>query len=170
MNIIEEQFYYSEDREYWSVQLRQTKERLHAGCMDLKELPAAEKGECLAAASDAFTEVLSHLLSLPETLCTVVDPIQYNNFRALVSESNVIAQTFRMNLMIYQTDLSGCICFAVKELTCYPEHRDMFAKLNATANELHITTSVDTGEGHATGIDGGIRMEYWFSFYKQAEL
>lgn len=170
MNIIEEKYYYSEDREYWAAQLKHTKQTLHAGCQTLQELSAAEKGESLAAASDAVTEVLSQLLPLPEKFCTVVDPIQYNNFCALVSESKVIAQTLRMNLMIYQTDLSGCISFAAEELTCYPEHREIFAKLNATANELHITTSVDTGEGHATDVNGGIRMEYWFSFYKQAQF
>lgn len=43
----------------------------------------------------------------------------------------------------------------------------MLEKLTATADEVHIALSVDTGKGSPTDIDGLVRMEFWFDFYAE---
>ena len=170
MDIITEKFYYSDDREYWNEQLEISKEYLMLQSEALQDVPKEDCQHLMQELDKSISEVLSQLLPLPDKLCTIVDPAKYNTFCSLVNACNLFAKDRRLNLMIHTEGMTGCISFVSEELTCYPDSKEILIQLCNAADEIHIAPSVDAGEGRSTDIDNGVRIEFWFDFFQQAEI
>lgn len=170
MDIITEKFYYSDDREYWNRQLENSKKYLMLQSEALQEIPEEDRLQIMQELDKSISQVLSQLLPLPDKLCTIVDPAKYNTFCSLVNACNLFAKDRRLNLMIYTEDMTGCISFVSEELTCYPDSKEILIQLCNAADEIHIAPSVDAGEERSTDVDNGVRIEFWFDFFQQAEI
>lgn len=170
MDIITEKFYYSDDREYWNEQLEISKEYLMLQSEALQDVLKEDCQHIMQELDKSISEVLSQLLPLPDKLCTIVDPAKYNTFCSLVNACNLFAKDRRLNLMIYTEDITGCISFVSEEMTCYTDSKEILIQLCNAADEIHIAPSIDAGEGRSTDVDNGVRIEFWFDFFQQAEI
>lgn len=164
-----ERYYYSENKAYWDSLLEETREGAEARIKAMEELSEEDREKVLSKQMEAVTELLSKLMPLPEEVCTVVNPSKYNKFLELADASAAFAEELFVNLLVFTEGLTGCISFVAEEFVCFSRQMEMFGELTAAADEIHIATSVDMGEGSPTDIDEGIRVEFWFDFYCQVE-
>lgn len=170
MNIIAKKYFYSENKAFWEAKRKEYSERLDMQSKVLQELPEEEQKKGLEELDAKTAQLLSPLLPLPDKICTIIDPLKYDTFRMLVDESIAFAEERIANLRVFTADCTGCICFAGEEITCFAEQMDIFRKLNAAADEVHIAPSVNTGEKSPLDIEGGVRLEFWFDFFHQVVL
>lgn len=160
-----ERYYYTEYKEEAEPRIKEMQEHLLLQQEAIRELPEEEQMEHHEAQKESANEYLSEIMPLPSEICTIINPAKHRRFAELAEESISLAKELGANLLAYTENTTGCITFVGEELGYIEKHKAMLEKLTATADEVHIALSVDTGEGSPTDIDGLVRMEFWFDFY-----
>ena len=121
-------------------------------------------------ASLCLDDILSPIMSLPETTCTMIHPMKYDLFSELLAVAVELAANLCARLIIDEDIFTGCFTFIVDELNATHTSSPQFYILTSTADEISIKLSVDTGEHLPTDIDGMIQYEFWYDYHYETSV
>ncbi len=156
-----ERYYYTEYKRKTEMNLRAVQERLRQQ-ETFSQLPKQQMKKA--------DEVFNDRMMPSSAVCMLANLEQYQQFLKLSDECIALAKEAAANLLIDTEELTGCISFVGDEMSFTREAKFLFERLHASANEVYIAASADTGNGSPTDVDGAVRIEFWFDFYAETEM
>lgn len=129
----------------------------------LKEIRAIQPSS-LEEAELIFDGIVHDALCSESPVCQLMNPLKLQQFLADMETAEKLAKALPANLYIDIEDMSGCITFLSEHMEFSKEWKQIFLTMQDHADELCMTTSVDTGRGFAMDFDGLAQLELWYDF------
>ena len=156
-----EKYYYSEYKTAYNELQKEMQERIHGQIEAQQGLLATNEH---VDKNKTIEDMLS-TLKQPSEYCAIIYPAKYDLFSVLAKFCTDLAKSLKANLLVYTEELTGWIILVGETMHCENKDKTIIEKLISAADGIHITSSVDTGTGSPTDIDGVVQLAFWFDFY-----